>query len=104
VAPAPCEIEIVLDRIPPNVSGTVRRGSATIEGAFVTVRKGSEVIARTITDSDGKYETYLPPLPPDESYDIRITIVEGQLVSSIVEPVTPSGSMQIQDFDFASVT
>jgi hypothetical protein len=67
------------------------------------VRKGSEVIARTITDSDGKYETYLPPLPPDESYDIRITIVEGQLVSSIVEPVTPSGSMQIQDFDFASV-
>ena len=104
VAPALCEIEIELDRIPPNVSGTVRRGSATIEGAFVTVRKGSEVVARTITDSDGKYETYLPPLPADESYDIRVTIVEGQIVSSLADSVTPSGSMQIRDFDFASAS
>jgi hypothetical protein len=103
-APALCVIEIVLDRTPPNVSGTVRRGSTSIEGAFVTVRKGSEVIARTITDSDGKYETYLPPLPQDETYDIRVTIVEGQLVSSIVDSVTPGESMQIRDFDFDSAS
>jgi hypothetical protein len=100
-APALCEIEIVLDRTPPNVSGTVRRGSTSIEGAFVTVRKGSEVIARTITDSDGKYETYLPP---HENYDIKITIVEGLVVSSIVDSVTPSESMQIRDFDFDSAS
>jgi hypothetical protein len=68
------------------------------------VRKGSEVIARTITDSDGKYETYLPPLPQDETYDIRVTIVEGQLVSSIVDSVTPGESMQIRDFDFDSAS
>jgi hypothetical protein len=84
-----CEIEIVLDRTPPNVSGTVRRGSTLTEGAFVTVRKGSEVIARTITDSDGKYETYLPP---DDSYDVKVTIVEGQAVRSLESSVSPTVS------------
>ncbi len=98
-APALCEIEIELDRIPPNVSGTVKRGSTTIEGAFVTVRKGSEVIIRTITDSEGKYEAYLPP---DETYDIKVTIVEGQVVSSLPGSVVPGESMQIRDFDFDS--
>ena len=88
-APALCEIEIVLDRTPPNVSGTVRRGSVTIDGAFVTVKKGSEVIARTITDSDGKYETYLPP---DDSYDVKVTIVEGQAVRSLESSVSPTVS------------
>ena len=98
-APALCEIEIELDRIPPNVSGTVRRGSTSIKGAFVTVRKGSEVIVRTITDSEGKYEAYLPP---DETYDIKVTIVEGQVVSSLAGSVIPNESTQILDFDFDS--
>lgn len=99
--PEVCQVVIELDRIPPNVSGTVRRGSATIEGAFVTVRNGSEVIVRTITDAAGKYEAYLPP---DQTYDLKVTVVEDRRVSSLVQSASPSGIMQIVDFDFDLAT
>ena len=98
MAPSTCSIQIELDRDPPNVSGTVERGESNISGAFVTIRKGTEVIARTITDSDGKYEVYLPP---GEDYEIKVTIVEGTTVSSRSVLVTPGvGSVSSVDFDF----
>jgi len=98
VAPSTCSIQIELDRDTPNVSGTVARSESNIRGAFVTIRKGTEVIARTITDSDGKYEVYLPP---GEDYDIKVTIVEGTTVSSRSVSVTPVvGSSSSVDFDF----
>ena len=53
-----------------SVSGSVTQNGAPIEGATVEIKRGSEVVSSTVTDSNGSYTAdYLP----DGDYNIVIT-------------------------------
>jgi hypothetical protein len=95
-------LQVELVRGSPSVSGTVSRATAPIKGAFITVRKDNVVVARTVTDSDGKYELYLSD---EEEYIVKVTTVETGVVSSLAKSITTDNSdqsTQTLDIDFAT--
>jgi hypothetical protein len=97
-----CLLQVELVRGAPSISGTVSSATAPIKGAFITVRKDNVVVARTVTDSDGKYELYLSD---DEEYIVKVTTVVTGVVSSLAKSITTDNSdqsTQTLDIDFAT--
>jgi hypothetical protein len=97
----PCEVMVQLDRVPPNVTGTVaitdgssvRSGS----GAFVIARRADgSIAARSIADWNGRYQLLLEP---DEAYVITVTVVVSGVPHSASSSETPTEGLQ-ETYDF----
>jgi hypothetical protein len=92
---------VQLDRVPPNVTGTVAitDGSSVQSGsgAFVIARRADgSIAARSIADSNGRYQLLLEP---DEAYVITVTVVVSGVPHSASSSETPTEGVQ-ETYDF----